>query len=112
MEPNQQQSAPTMPPQEPMKEEKGVGGIIGIIIIVIILIVAGVYLYANRPDQPLTPPTPPGTVPGETAPSSETLRVQGSSDNLGDIEADLNSTNFDNMDGELNDMQTEVNAAQ
>ncbi len=107
-----QNQEPTTPPQgEAPKEEKGVGGIIGIVIIVIILIVAGAYLFANR-SVPTPPPVPMG-IPEETPPpTSEMLRIQGSADTVSDIEADLGSTDLENLDAELDGILTEVNAAQ
>lgn len=112
MDEQAQNQPPMTPPQQEMpKEEKGVGGVIGIIIIVIILIVAGAYLFANRPVSQAPAPTVEMT--DETSPAtSEELRTQGTSDTVGAIESDLNNTDLDNLDAELDGIQNEVNQAQ
>lgn len=102
-------------------EEKSMGALIGSIIIVIILVVGGLYLWSSKmqeegtlddsgikqgvPDAtmpaPPAPPAPPTTPAAAEDGMTTKLNSQGSSDELGAIETDLNATNLDGADAEM-----------
>lgn len=87
----------------PMPEEKShFGAISGIVIIVVILALGGLYLWGKElNNQELA--TPESGVMNEAVVDSSTqaLETQGTSDNVSDIEADLNNTNLENLDADL-----------
>lgn len=87
----------------PMPEEKShFGAISGIVIIVVILALGGLYLWGKELSNQ-APATPESGVMNEAAVDSSTqaLETQGTSDNISDIEADLNNTNLENLDADL-----------
>ncbi|MDP3989427.1 MAG: hypothetical protein Q8P93_04295 [bacterium] len=91
------------------KEQQGSGPLIGIIIIVLILVLGGIY-YAGK--------TQPAEQAGPTAdeirtqddPYASQLSTQGSSDETAAIEADLEASNFDDLDAELSEIDAELEA--
>ena len=88
----------------PMPEEKShFGAISGIVIIVVILALGGLYLWGKELNNQKEPATSESGVMDETAVDSSTqaLETQGTSDNISDIEADLNNTNLENLDADL-----------
>lgn len=68
------------------------GPIIGAIIILAIIILGGFYFWSQRADD--SDAAINGTV--------ESINTQGTSDEAAAIEADLNNTNIENLDSELN----------
>lgn len=85
------------------KEDKSFGPLIGIVIIVIILILGGLYFWGQQVGEESLE---------ELAPSADevigTLEMQGSSDELIDIEDDLNITDLDNLDADLDAIESEL----
>ena len=87
----------------PMPEEKShFGAISGIVIIVVILALGGLYLWGKELNNQ-EPATSESNVMNEATVDSSTqaLETQGTSDNISDIEADLNNTNLENLDADL-----------
>lgn len=87
----------------PMPEEKShFGAISGIVIIVVILALGGLYLWGKELNNQ-EPATSENGVMNEAVVDSSTqaLETQGTSDNVSDIEADLNNTNLENLDADL-----------
>lgn len=88
-------------------EKGGVGPVVGIIIVVVLLVIGGVYYYM-RMQGDIT-----GIAPAEEQAASDTLsplppdtatqalQTQGTSNNISDIEADLNSTDLTNLSSDL-----------
>ncbi len=74
-----------------MEEQKSNGGLVGVIIVVIILIAGAWYMWRSR-EKAVVPPT--DEIATEET-SIANLNTQGSSDEIGDIEADLNATSLD-----------------
>lgn len=88
----------------PMPEEKShFGAISGIVIIVVILALGGLYLWGKELNNQKPATSESAVVNNETAVDSSTqaLEAQGTSDNISDIEADLNNTNLENLDADL-----------
>ena len=106
MEPTQQNQTgtPTGMPQE----EKSVGALIGSIIVVAVIVIGGIYFWMTRSGEtPSTETSPLGqTVP----PDQETAALlnQGTSDEISDIEKDLNATNLNNLDAGMDDINAQL----
>ncbi len=88
-----------------MPEEKGhFGAWAGIVIIIAVLVLGGLYFWGkelNNDQAPAESQTQP--LISETAVDKATadLEVQGNSDALSDIEADLVNTDLENLDADL-----------
>ena len=104
--PPQQQSTnpPTFSPIPPA-EEKSWGPIIGSIIIVVIILAGGVYIWGSR----LAPLEENIETPDA---QTEALRMQGTSDEVGSIEADLQATNLNDIDAGISDVDAEIQSIQ
>ena len=79
-----------MPPIQVIEEKKTKGPLIAVAIILALLIVGGLYFLKERASQPVYNP--------QKDIITESLNTQSNSDDLSSIEADLNSTNIDNID--------------
>ncbi len=87
-----------MPPAlPPTNEPNTIGPLTGVVIIIILLIAGGVYVLTQK----LNPQTKESTDVGQ-------LNTQGTSTNISDIKADVDSTNFDDLDNELNQIEAEL----
>jgi hypothetical protein len=82
-----------MPPMQGDMNKKSVGPLIAVIIILALIIIGGLYFLKERSSQPIYAPT---TTTSDAM--TDSLNKQGSSDELGSIEADLNATDVDNLD--------------
>lgn len=84
------------------------GPVVGSIIIIIIIIVGGLYFWSkvSKPsdDDNMTPEE----ILGAEDENLNKLRDQSSSDEIIDIEADLNSSNFTGLDNEINNIESEL----
>lgn len=85
----------------PEKGEGSFGPLVAIIIIVIILILGGLYFWGQRADisEPIIPAD--DTI-------VETLETQSTSDEIVDIDADLEATDLDNLDADLAAIEGEL----
>lgn len=84
-----------MPPVQSQPENKSpMGALIAVVIILALIIVGGLYFLKERSSQ--QPYMPPTEQQGDSV--TESLNTQGSSDDLSSIEADLNSTDLNNLD--------------
>jgi len=77
----------------------GTGAIVGAIIVVIILVVGGLYFWGKQLS----------TDTDTTDPQLEALQNTSASDEVADIEADISTTELDNLDAELGDIEAELN---
>lgn len=92
------------------------GPILGTLIVVLVLILGGLYLWGSMIDNnagidsTITPieNNEPETTRAET--DAQILQTTSSSDEISAIEADLNSTNLDNLDADLQQAENEINA--
>ncbi|MCX6735739.1 MAG: hypothetical protein NTZ13_01520 [Candidatus Parcubacteria bacterium] len=102
------QGSPVIQP----KESKPMGALIGAIIIVLLLLVGGVYVWSTRIQPQITAPKDEQLLPDDntialeqsaTEPDTmiDTLNSQSSSDEVTSIEADLNATDLNSIDKEL-----------
>lgn len=111
--PQQDSPEASTPPAPP--EEKSTGPLIGIIVVIVLLVLgAGYFWYdtyintdtsVSGPDQP----TPEDIMNAED-PVVEQLQTQNSSDNISSIEADLEASNYDNLDADFTNIESELNA--
>jgi len=89
-----------------MNENKsGIGSIIGTIIIIAIIILGGLYFWGRRVEESKSKENlvSDTTSPTSSAEISEaaTIKAVTSGDDLDSIDADLQSTNLDNLDTEV-----------
>lgn len=112
---------------EPQKEEaqsfsdanhSHVGPILGVLIVVLIIILGGLYLWGSMLNETETqvqtvqrviPNNEPETPRAEA--DRQIMDTTSSSNELDAIYADLESTNLSDLDGELNQIDAELNAA-
>lgn len=93
-----------MPPMQTQAEKKSAGPLIAVIIILVLIVIGSLYFLKERSSkESYTSPQTTGD------PISESMRQQGSSDDLNSIEADLNATSFDNLDQGATVIQAELN---
>ncbi|MSU45340.1 MAG: hypothetical protein EXS47_01795 [Candidatus Zambryskibacteria bacterium] len=86
------------------QNKSGIGSIIGIVVIISIIILGGLYFWGKRIEESkLRESMASGEVQLKINEQNETatIRSLSSSNDLGSIEADLNATNFENMNTEL-----------
>lgn len=77
--------------------KKSVGPLIAVIIILALIIVGGLYFLKERTmRESYIPPVEQSNEQTDTI--TESLNQQSTTDDLESIEADLNSTNFENLD--------------
>ena len=95
---------PTVAPA-PKAPSGGIGPIIGIIIIVILLALGGVYYFTKGVAQ--IQPNEAVVIPAD---EEETLRAQGTSIEISDIEADINASDFSGLDDSSANFDLELNA--
>jgi hypothetical protein len=109
-QPNAPAQADDTQPNSP--KSGGIGPMIGIIIIVALLAVGGLYYWGSKLiEQPnrLTVPVADDSTPIDG--TTNDLLNQGSSDTVESIEADLDATNLDGLDGELSDIEAVLDEA-
>src|SRR3990167_8555289 len=96
MDNNNQNSAPNPVNSAPIMEKSNgsIGPIIGAIIILAVIVLGGLYFWDQRQERDAND--------AETAQVLESINTQGSADDTSSIENDLNSTDIDSLDAELN----------
>lgn len=86
-------------------EEKSTGALIGSIIVIVILIIGGLYLWNSKMQEQRMMEDGTMMDKGDTMMMEDTatadLEAQGTSDEVSDIEADLNTTNLEGLDAEM-----------
>lgn len=102
---------------EQRKSEGSSGPVVGIIIVIIIIILGGLYIWGGssyRDEIPeintdiLNPEEIDSVMEAEKEISE--LRDQNNSDEINAIEEDLNNTDLENLDAELDDLENETNS--
>lgn len=95
--------------QDEVTEPSSSGSLIGVVIIVIVLVAGGIYFWSSTINQDseenVLPTIQSG---GDTDAIVNQLNEQGSSDEVADIEADLNTTDLESLDSELDDLLNEL----
>ncbi len=92
------------------------GSILAVLIIMLVLILGGLYLWGGvlSTEVPVVTPEPIVNNEPETpraAADTQILETLSPSDDIGAIEADINSTNFDSLDTDFTAIDSEINAA-
>lgn len=96
-------------PEAPKVKKEGgsTGSIIAIIVIVLILIAGGYYYFTTGINPAGLPAGGDGAA---TEDAVAALNEQGTSDDLGDIEADLNATDLSGLDDASADFESNLQA--
>ena len=102
----------TMPqtPEETPKSSS-VGPFIGIIIVILVIILGGLYFWGQRVEKNADESILTGEDTVTEDNSVEILETQSSSDEIADIEEDLNTTDLENLDRELQSIESDLDAA-
>jgi len=100
MDPQQNSNIPNMNNvpnmnNAPTPSGSSVGPVIGIIIILVVIILAGLYFWGQKDMDTEIEET-------NTTASTESITVQSQSDETDSIENDLNNTEIESLDAELN----------
>ena len=102
MEPNQTNTTPVSPTATSGKPS--IGAFVGIIVIVLVVIFGAFYFWGKMLDEKAMTGTMEDT-------PTQMLNTQSSSDEIGSIEADLNSTDVNNLAKELGDIDASLKEA-
>lgn len=100
-------------PQINEKQTKSVGAIIGIAIIIVIIIFGGLYYWGAQISNQKTQSDQQGTtltpeeIGNKPDAALEQLQTQNASDEVADIETDLNATDLGGLDAELEQIDLE-----
>lgn len=95
----------SMTPPGVAETEKSSGALIGTIIAIIVLVMGGFYLWNTKlqpqiaPETNVAPETPVSDA--NTSAALETLSSQATSDETASIKSDLNATNINTVDADL-----------
>ena len=98
------------------KHHSHVGPILGILVIILVLILTGLFIWGGMlrnemdatPEEPIIINNEPETPRAEA--DQQILETLSPSDEVTSIEADINSTNLDSFDSDMNTMDAEMNA--
>ncbi len=86
-------------PPENAPQHHGMGALVGTLIVLAVLVLGGVYFFLNN--QMIEPQMPP-VILGDTTPvSTQTDPTPSSSDALSDINADIDATDLDQLDAQI-----------
>ncbi|TSC67402.1 MAG: hypothetical protein G01um101472_423 [Parcubacteria group bacterium Gr01-1014_72] len=98
------QSAPAggMPGTSPSGEKSSAGPVIGSIIVIVILIVGAIYFWGAKLSREEAVPA------GEADQTTAALRAQGSSDEVGAIESDLDATELEGLDADFSELEAQL----
>jgi|SRR3989344_5416725 len=97
--------SPATPPSPPQQDgDKSAGPVIGTIIIILLIILGGLYFWGQRVND-RGAQTEDFVTPGADI---ESLETQGTSDDVTSIEADLNTTNLDDLGTEVDYIEGEA----
>lgn len=97
MEPNTINQAP----QENASQNPGMGALVGTLIVLAVLVLGGVYFFLNK--QMVEPQTPP-VILGDatpTLPATQNDPVPSSSDAVNAIDADIDATDLNQLDAQI-----------
>lgn len=84
-----------------------------VILAILALLLVGILWASNQGPISFRPKPSPTPLPSPTAEidtTTSTLEKQGTSDEISDIEADLNTTDLTNIDKELTDIDSELSS--
>lgn len=99
--------------QQTRAHTRSIGPIIGIAIIIVVLIFGGLYYWGAQINKKRSLDELNNTTPDMISKQEDTalqqLQSQSASDEVLDIETDLEMTDLNNLDQELNNIDTELN---
>lgn len=95
-------------PEAPPQRSANIGIVIAAIIVVGLLVLGGLYWWGAQIEQQRMTEEENTMMEGD--PQTEALMMQDSSDEVDAIEDDLESTEFDDLDAELGQMEAELEA--
>lgn len=107
-QPSVSQPTPVVPNETDTSEESSMGPIIGAIIIILILIIGGLYFWGQNlvDKEGVTDEDAEEILEDDEV--SEELSQQSSSDEVEDIEADLEASSFEDIDSDLENIEDEL----
>lgn len=95
---------------EERNEKKSIGPIIGMVIILVIIIFGGLYYWGGQiKNQKEQENVTSEEILEQKDPALEALEIQNSSNEIKDIEVDLDLTNLEGLDKELENIDAEIN---
>jgi uncharacterized protein HemX len=105
-----------IPPEFHTTQHSHIGPILAVLVIMLVLILGGLYLWGGMlsKEARMTEETPIINNEPETpraVADQEIFQIVSPSDELEAIEADISSTNFDALDGDLMTIDAEMDAA-
>ncbi len=91
------------------------GSILAVLVIMLVLILGGLYLWGGALSNKVPVVTPEPIVNNEpetprAVADTQILETLSPSDDIGAIEADINSTNFDSLDTDFTAIDTEIDS--
>ena len=94
----------TVMPQPPKAPQKSVGSVVGVVVIVLVLVLGGLYFWGQQLNTKgaMTPDEIRNTADASIA----NFQQQSTSDDISSIQADVDATNLDNLDKEIQDIGT------
>jgi hypothetical protein len=96
MEPNSN----NVTPQENAPQQHGMGALVGTLIVLAVLVLGGVYFFLNK--QMPDPQVPPVILGDSTpAPAMENNPAPSPSDTVSDINADIDATDLNQLDAQI-----------
>jgi uncharacterized protein HemX len=98
------QTPQTPPVQTPEGDGGSVGPIVGSVIVIIIIIIGGLYFWGQK----LSTDKTADEIRAEEDSLLANLETVGQSDELEDIENDLDATDLDNLDDDLDNIEVEL----
>ena len=93
----------------PQTKGSQAGPVIGSIIVIIVLVLGGLYFIGQKVSKDGIFEPSPEEILNESDLILETLENQGTSDEVSAIEEDLNATILEDLDAELQNIESELN---
>jgi len=85
------------------------GPIVGSVIVIVVLVLGGLYFLGKKVSEEGVFAPEPEAIQNAPDKVTDALQEQGTSDEIADIEKDLDATILDELDAELKDIETELN---
>jgi len=94
------------------KEHDSTGPLVGIIIIILILVLGGIYYAGKTNPEKEDVSLTADDIRNKEDQFAQNLSVQGTSDETAAIEVDLEASDFESLDAEINAIDAEFDTAQ
>lgn len=102
---NSTDTSNAQPPRQNDSAASSIGPLVGIIVVVIVVVLGGMYFWGQRIEKSGE------DTAFENDAATESLENQSSSDEIAAIEADINNTDLQNLDTELNQIDADLEAS-